>query len=153
MQGQRLGKDEPQSGYGIAQTLTIWLSLWGNSGSGDDCCGDHSPKQGQSRSRNTASHGFPKEAVRKWASEVVPIGAGRGTKKQMEIKKERRWMGRGREKGRGGVHVVPVNWDVCGTGAQGGPGQDIIQSGARQHLGAAPIQVDDASANDTSTAR
>jgi hypothetical protein len=84
MQGQRPGKEE--SGYGITRTLTIWLSLRSNGGGGDDCCRDHSPKQGQSRSRIAGSHGIvnTEEVVRKRASEVVPIGAGRETKKQIE---------------------------------------------------------------------
>jgi hypothetical protein len=38
MQGQRLGKNEPQRRCRITQTLTIWLSLRDNSGGGDDCC-------------------------------------------------------------------------------------------------------------------
>lgn len=87
MQGQRLGNEETQSEYGISRTLTIWLSLRGNSGGGYDRCRDHSPKQGQSGSRSAPSHGIVKEAVRKWASEVVPIGTGRETKKQIEKRK------------------------------------------------------------------
>lgn len=62
--------------------------------------------------------------------------------------------GRGREKGRGGVHVVLVNWGWCSAGAQGtGLAKSSSNQGARQYLGAAPIQVDDASAHDTSTTR
>jgi hypothetical protein len=67
--------------------LTIWLSLRDNGGGSDDCCRDHSPKQCQSRGRIAASHGIVEEAVRKRASEVVPIGAGRETKKQIEKRK------------------------------------------------------------------
>jgi hypothetical protein len=58
-------------------------------------------------------------------------------------------MGQGREKGRGGVHVVPVNWD--GAVQAGAQGTGLSNQGARQYLGAAPIQVDDARAHDTST--
>lgn len=49
-------------------------------------------------------------------------------------------------------HVVHVNWGRCGAGAQGGLAKTSPNQGARQYFGAAPIQVDDASASDTSTA-
>jgi hypothetical protein len=85
MQGQRLGKEEPQSGYGITRTLTIWLSLRGNSGGGDDCCRNHGLKQGQSRRGIAASHGI---VGRKWSvrgrQKSCRSVQGRETKKQIE---------------------------------------------------------------------
>jgi hypothetical protein len=64
----------------INRTLTIWLSLRGNSGGGDDCRRDHSLKQGQSRRRIAASHGIINwgGTRQRRASEVVPIDAGEG---------------------------------------------------------------------------
>jgi len=69
---QRLGKGDSQSRYGT-RTLTIRLSLRGESGCGDDCCRGHRPKKGQSSSRIT-SHGVNRGGGQGIAaSEVVPI--------------------------------------------------------------------------------
>jgi hypothetical protein len=80
--GAKTGKEEPQGRYRdrINRTLTIWLSLRGNSGGGDDCRRDHSLKQGQSRRRIAASHGIINwgGTRQRRASEVVPIDAGEG---------------------------------------------------------------------------
>jgi hypothetical protein len=59
-------------------------------------------------------------------------------------------MGQGREKGRVGVHAVLVDgW--CGAGARGrGLAKSSSNQSAKQYLGAAPIQGDDAGADDTS---
>ena len=63
-------------------------------------------------------------------------------------------MGQGREKRRGGVHVVLVNWDGAVQALRGAwPNHHPIRE-PNQYLGAAPIHVDDASrANDTCTTR
>ena len=114
------------------------MSLRGNSGGGEDCCRDHSPKQGQSRSRITGSHGIVKEAVRKWASEVVPIGEGREAKKRIEkeeVKYERSGWGKEERKGVAvSMLSVLVNWELgmCCAGAQGtGLAKTSSNQGAR----------------------
>lgn len=75
-----------ESQYKFTRALTIWLSLHGNSGGGDDCRRSDSRKEGQSRTRNADSHGRSGGGR---ASEVVTIKCREGnyTEKQVEEKR------------------------------------------------------------------
>ena len=60
MQGKERGK---RTSRVVTRALTIWLSLYNNSGSGDDCSRGHSRKKSQSRSRYADSHEIVNQRV------------------------------------------------------------------------------------------